>query len=470
MQTVMTTHLGPRTLKNHRKISRQKSRSGSSWPPASTTFVFTSIVHALLEPILKTAPTREAKHPHSPKLLFPTAVTEATLNEPFSQAKPRVAVVSFPWKSYPPYKFLSDLVVILEPICDKIVLINGNTDRIDTAHSRKVVVRDIGIGMHYLGDMKPKCYSAVIWILKWLLVQYRASVELAKLRADVDVVMFYVAYPGFLLPLILTKLLRKKSIEVVTRSEATTTTARLWSLQDPILFRLLDGISPESGGLVQKLGLEKSEQKILPEGARFVDDKLYKRNKKLSERANVVGFIGRMTKEKGIVDFVHAIPLVAKDAPEVKFLIVGSGPLRDWVDAQCNQLIAGLGIDIKLVDWVETGLVHYYNELKLLVLPTYIDAFPTNILEAMACGTPVLATSVGGISDVIADEETGFLLESTEPECIAKRMITILSYKKLEEVAENAEGIIKQKFTRTGATERYNRILNEVFLTRRPEA
>src|SRR5450830_939255 len=170
---------------------------------------------------------------------------QTALSGQYRQTKPGIAVVAFPYKSYSPYKFLSELITILEPISRKIVLIDGNTDRIDTVRSNKIIVRDIGISMHYLGDLKPKYFSAVIWILKWFLIQCRASLELIRARADVDVVIFYMAYPGYLLPLIVTKLLRKKSIEVVTRGEATTKIARLWRLQDPILFTLLDGISPE---------------------------------------------------------------------------------------------------------------------------------------------------------------------------------------------------------------------------------
>jgi glycosyltransferase involved in cell wall biosynthesis len=383
----------------------------------------------------------------------------------YSQTKPRIAVVSFPWKSHSPYKFISELIIILEPISDKIVLINGNTDRIDAAHSSKIVVRDIGIRMHYLGDIKPKYFSAFIWILKWFLVQCLASLELARARADVDVVIFYVAYPGYLLPLVATKLLRKKSIEVVTRGKATTKTARVWRLQDPILFTLLDGISPESRGLIKELGLEKYGQKILPEGARFIDSKRFKKNKRLSERANVVGFIGRMTSDKGVVNFVHAIPLAAQEASDLKFSIVGRGPLSDWVNEQCTRLSIERGIDITLTNWVKgASLADYYDELKLFVLPTQFDAFPTTILEAMACGTPVLATPVGAIPDVITNEVTGFLLESTAPERIAQRIITILSYRELEKVADNAEGLIRQKFTRTAATERYDKMLKEVLV------
>ena len=382
----------------------------------------------------------------------------------YSRAKPRIAVVSFPWKSQSPYKFLSELISILEPISDTIVVIGGNTDRIDTARSHKVVTRDIGISMHYLGDLKPRYFSAVMWIFKWFMIQYRASLELIRARPEIDVVVFYMAWPGYLLPLVVTKLLRKKSIEVVTLGKETITTSRIWRLQDPILFTLLDGISPESKGLIKELGLEKYRQKLLPEGARFIDDRRYKKSKRLSERANVVGFVGRMTREKGIIDFVHAIPLAAKEASDLKFLIVGAGPLSDWVNEQCNHLNTEQGIEITLTNWVEEGLTDYYNQLKLLVIPTYFDAFPTSVLEAMACGTPILATPVGGIPDVISDEGTGFLLESTAPECIAQQITMILNYRELERVADNAELLVKQKFTRDAAIERYDKMLKEVLL------
>ncbi len=90
-----------------------------------------------------------------------------------------------------------------------------------------------------------------------------------------------------------------------------------------------------------------------------------------------------MTREKEIVDFVHAIPLAAEEVADLKFSIVGSGLLSDWVSEQCNRLRTELGIDITLTNWVATGLVDYFNELKLFVLPAYIDAFPASILEAI---------------------------------------------------------------------------------------
>ncbi len=78
---------------------------------------------------------------------------QTALSGPYSQKKPRLAVVAFPYASNAPYKFLSELIMMLDPISREIVLVDGNTDRIDTAHSNKIVARDIGISMHYLRDI-----------------------------------------------------------------------------------------------------------------------------------------------------------------------------------------------------------------------------------------------------------------------------------------------------------------------------
>ncbi len=77
----------------------------------------------------------------------------------------------------------------------------------------------------------------------------------------------------------------------------------------------------------------------------------------------------------------------------------------------------------------------------------------------MACGTPTLATPVGGIPDVIKDGETGFIMEDNSPECIARNVIRALNHPNLEQVAKNARTLVKGEFTYEKAVERYRNIL-----------
>lgn len=381
----------------------------------------------------------------------------------------KVVVISFPWPSYAPYKFLSDILRILQPLSDKVVLIDGNTDRINIP-SEKVEVRDINLAMHFLKDIRPTIYSAILWMMKCILAQVKTSLELIRVRKEVDIVLFYVTHPYYLLPLITAKILGKKTIEVVTRSKPNSLLSKILNLQDPILFKLLDGISPESKALIKELNLERYKNKILPEGARFIDISCYTIKKKISERKNIIGFIGRLRKEKGVVEFVRAIPPIAKENREIEFLIGGSGDLLDWANKECRKIEDEYEIRITIPGWIGENLSNYLNKLKLLVLPTYSDSFPTIILEATACGTPVLATPVGGIPDVIKDGETGFIMESNSPECIAKNVIRALEHPDLEGIVKNARKLIEEKYTYEAAVERYRGILNRILEENRNNA
>ena len=73
--------------------------------------------------------------------------------------------------------------------------------------------------------------------------------------------------------------------------------------------------------------------------------------------------------------------------------------------------------NVTLVGWISHDeLPSYLNMLKLLVVPSYTEGLPNIVIEAMSCGTPVLATPVGGVPDLIEDGITGFILEDNFPE------------------------------------------------------
>jgi glycosyltransferase involved in cell wall biosynthesis len=77
----------------------------------------------------------------------------------------------------------------------------------------------------------------------------------------------------------------------------------------------------------------------------------------------------------------------------------------------------------------------------------------------MACGTPVLATSIGGIPDLIKDELTGFLMRDNTPECIAENVIRALQFGDLGLISENARAMVTTKYCFEAALERYRLII-----------
>ncbi len=80
----------------------------------------------------------------------------------------------------------------------------------------------------------------------------------------------------------------------------------------------------------------------------------------------------------------------------------------------------------------------------------------------MGCGTPVLATSVGGIPDLIKDGKIGFIMKDKSPECIAKNVMRALEHPNLERIVENARALVEQEFTYEAAGERYRKILGSI--------
>lgn len=352
---------------------------------------------------------------------------------------------------------LTYFIDVIYPLAKNIYVITGKKN-IASKDDKKI----------HIYEIERKIGANIITkIINHAQIELKISYKLAKAPRNIDLWIFY-AGGEMPLPMIAAKLLNKKRVLVLASSAIAGSKAQRNIFSIPVTFlskisyTLSNRIIIYSPNLIKEGNLEKYRNKICIAHEHFLDFDKFKIKKKFDERDNLVGYIGRLSEEKGVLNFVKAIPEILKqEQNDLEFLIGGDGQLRDKMEKYLDK--ENLNDKVKLTGWIpHDELLDYLNELKLVVLPSYTEGLPNIMLEAMACGTPVLATPVGAISDVIKDGETGFILENNSPECIAKNVIRALNDSNLDIIVKNARELIEEEYTYEAAVERYREILGSI--------
>jgi glycosyltransferase involved in cell wall biosynthesis len=138
--------------------------------------------------------------------------------------------------------------------------------------------------------------------------------------------------------------------------------------------------------------------------------------------------------------------------------IAGDGPLVKEI-SELEKRFKHLHYD----QWIpHKDLPLYLNQLKLLIIPSETEGLPNIMLEAMACGTPVLATPVGAIPDIIKDGETGFILENNSRECIKENIFRVFNHPDLDKIIQAARNLVEKDFSFESSVQRYKKILDQI--------
>ena len=355
---------------------------------------------------------------------------------------------------------LSNLVDILYPLSNDIFLITGNDGYTFFKEDKRV---------HTYGIKHERGKNVFMRILKFVYTQLRISYKLAKISRNVGIWIFFFGGGSLLLPMLTAKLLRKKVVLAFAASSAQMLKSVNDSLLKPVEIlskincTLSNMIVIYSENLIEEWNLTEYRNKIYIAHEHFLDFDEFKIKKQPDERENLVGYIGRLSEEKGVLNFVKAIPRILEEKGGVKFLIGGDGPLRDKIEKYLKG--NNLNDKVKLVGWIpHDKLPDYLNELKLIVLPSYTEGLPNIMLEAMACSTPVLATPVGVIPDVIKDGEIGFIMENNSPECIAINVIRAVNHPHPDRIARNTRTFVEKEYTFEAAVKNYKSVLVNVGL------
>lgn len=188
--------------------------------------------------------------------------------------------------------------------------------------------------------------------------------------------------------------------------------------------------------------------KVIPFG---VDTEVF--YKKLSkpifdEKDIVIGSIKTLEKVYGIEYLIRAFALVCKKdfGTPLKLLLVGSGSC----ETEYKELTKELGIEknVMFAGYVSHAeIVDYYNNIDIFVVSSLSESFGVSVLEASACEVPVIASNVGGLPEVVADKQTGFLVPKQNPEVIAGALEKLISDKALRQAfGSNGRKMVEEKY------------------------
>lgn len=155
----------------------------------------------------------------------------------------------------------------------------------------------------------------------------------------------------------------------------------------------------------------------------------------IKKEDKVVGFAGRIVREKGIEELVKAIGLVKERVSSVKLLIVGDTLQSDrdtGAKEDIRRVIAENSLEENVVfAGLRDDMPQVYALMDVFVLPSYREGMPRSILEAMACGLPVVATDIRGSREEVVDGVTGKIVPSREVKPLADAIREILVDKEI---------------------------------------
>ena len=166
------------------------------------------------------------------------------------------------------------------------------------------------------------------------------------------------------------------------------------------------------------------------------------------DRIRRIGVVGRVEEEKGQLQFVKAARMISREAPECRFAVIGA-PMFSGLEYYRKVVASSHGLPIDFIEW-QGDVAKIYSELDLLVVPSSpLEATTRVILEAYSAGVPVVAFPVGGIPEILKDEQTGFLAHAVTVEALAHRILSVLHMDKarIKAVVKRARKEWRHRFT-----------------------
>lgn len=138
----------------------------------------------------------------------------------------------------------------------------------------------------------------------------------------------------------------------------------------------------------------------------------------------VVGFIGRLTEQKGVIYLLEALASLGQQCTNISAVIVGDGELMPVLKDRAHEL----GLSCVRFSGFQRDIPRFLSLMDIFVLPSLYEGLPVSVIEAMMAGKPVVATRVGGTPEAVLEGVTGFIVAPKDPQQLTDRLEYLVAH------------------------------------------
>jgi len=229
--------------------------------------------------------------------------------------------------------------------------------------------------------------------------------------------------------------------------------AKAYGALDRVLLRRMDlvfAVSRKMENMLIAEGIRRERLALARNGIMLPEHPFGMRSEALREEGlvrdgeTVLGHVGRVSPEKGVVALVKAFARIASEFPASRLVVAGDGP--DAAKARSAASTAALKNRVSFLGH-RSDVDSVYGALDLFVLNSRTEGLPNAVLEAMAYGVPVVATAVGGTPELVRDGETGLLVPPGDSDALVRAIrAVILDREAAMERARRARELVEREF------------------------
>ncbi len=171
-----------------------------------------------------------------------------------------------------------------------------------------------------------------------------------------------------------------------------------------------------------------------------------RQNWNLKENEVAVAIVGRLAPIKNHGLFLDVVALLAEKGVRARYFIVGDGQEKPMIEKRVKELEDQYGLKIELTSWIK-DIATFNAGMDIICLSSDNEGTPVSLIEAQASGVPVISTDVGGVKDILDEENTGFVVPKKDPDAFGEKLQFLIENKEIRtKMSQNGWNFVRDKF------------------------